>query len=54
MNDEVLGLLRLQYDLENMEHSGLLNIDNELKQTQIEGATASKDCCTRLPLLLWR
>lgn len=52
-NDEDLGLLRVQYELENMEREMiLLNIDNELKQTQIEGATTSKRLLYALAVLL--
>lgn len=51
--DETLGVMRLQYDLENKEREiRLLNVDNELKQTQIEGATASKRLLYALAALL--
>ena len=41
--EETIGNMRFQYDLENKEREiQLLNVDNELKQTQIERTTASK------------
>ena len=41
--NESISNLRFQYDLENKEKEiRLLNVDNELKQAQIESSTASK------------
>ena len=41
--EESIGNMRFQFDLENKEQQiQLLNVDNELKQTQIERTTASK------------
>jgi len=51
---ESIGNMRFQYDLENKEREiQLLNIDNELKQTQIERSTASKRLLYALAVLLF-
>ena len=51
--DESIGNMRFQYDLENKEREiELLNVDNELKQTQIERTTASKRLLYALAALL--
>ena len=51
--DESIGNMRFRYDLENKEKEiKLLNIDNELKQAQIERATASKRLLYALAALL--
>ena len=51
--EESIGKIRFQYDLENKEREiQLLNIDNELKQTQIESTTASKRLLYALAALL--
>lgn len=51
--DESIGNIRFQYDLENKEREiKLLNVDNELKQTQIERTTASKRLLYALAVLL--
>ncbi len=51
--EETLGVMRLQFDLENKQREILLlNADNELKQTQIESTTASKRLLYALAALL--
>lgn len=51
--EESIGEIRFQYDLENKEREILLlNVDNELKQTQIESTTASKRLLYALAALL--
>ena len=52
-NAELIGNMRFQYDLENKDREiQLLNVDNELKQTQIERASASKRLLYALAALL--
>ncbi|TYA52148.1 adenylate/guanylate cyclase domain-containing protein [Formosa maritima] len=51
--DESISKMRFQYDLENKDREiKLLNVDNELKQTQIERSTASKRLLYALAILL--
>lgn len=51
--EESIGNMRFQYDLENKERKiQLLNVDNELKQTQLERTTASKRLLYALAALL--
>jgi len=51
--EESIGNMRFQYGLENKEREILLlNVDNELKQTQIERSTASKRLLYALAALL--
>ncbi len=51
--EESIGNMRFQYGLENKEREiQLLNVDNELKQTQIERTTASKRLLYALAALL--
>lgn len=51
--NESIGNMRFQFDLENKEREiQLLNIDNELKQTQIERTTASKRLLYAIAALL--
>ena len=51
--EETLGVMRLQFDLENKQREILLlTADNELKQTQIESTTASKRLLYALAALL--
>lgn len=51
--DESIGNMRFQYDLENKERKiEFLNVDNELKQTQIESAIAYRRLLYVLGILL--
>jgi len=51
--NESIGNIRFQYDIENKEREiQLLNVDNELKQTQIERSRASKRLLFALAILL--
>ena len=51
--NESIGNMRFQYDLENKEKEiKLLNVDNELKQAQIESSTASKRLLYAIAALL--